>query len=127
MKHLIVSSVCLFFLLSSWYLYDTYAGSYIEESKYLLEERILPAIINENWDTAEYYYNIVEDKWREFENVSEYFLDTAAVNKTDEMIHKTKFHIMTRDISNAAAYTSELEHMLTYLHENEMLSPENIL
>ncbi|MDO5414933.1 MAG: DUF4363 family protein [Bacillota bacterium] len=126
MKHLIVSSLCLLFLLSSWYLYDMYAGSYIDESKYLLEERIMSAILNEDWDAAEYYYNIIEEKWMRFKNLSEYFLDTATVNEAGEMMHKARYHIMTRDISNAAADTSELEHMLTYLHENEMLLPGNI-
>ena len=103
-----------------------YAGSYIDECNTLIENEILPAILIEDWDVSQQRYNIIVDKWQKFESISEYFLDTAAVNEADEMIHRTKYHIMTKDVSNAASDVSELKHMLTYLHENEMLSTGNV-
>ncbi len=126
MKNLMVSIVCLLILIVPWCMYDKYAGTYINGCSDLIEERIMPAILAGDWDAAQQYYNIMVDKWDKFEMISEYFLDTAAVNEADEMIHKTEYHIITRDTSNAASDASELKHTLTYLHENEMLSPGNI-
>lgn len=126
MKNLIISIICLLILIVPWCIYDMYAGSYIDECNALIENEILPAILIEDWDVSQQRYNIIVDKWQKFESISEYFLDTAAVNEADEMIHRTKYHIMTKDVSNAASDVSELKHMLTYLHENEMLSTGNV-
>lgn len=126
MKNLIIAIVCLLILIVPWCIYDRYAGSYIDECSNLLEKEIIPAIMTEDWDNAQRHYNIIVDKWPKFEMISEYFLDAASVNEADEMVHKTKYHIITKDISNAASDASELKHLLTYLHENEMLSTGNI-
>ena len=127
MKNLLISILCLLILIVPWLIYDRYAGTVITYSAELLEKEVIPAIVDNEWEKAEKKYNIIVDKWKRFEKISEYFLDTAAINEADQMIHKTKYHIMMRAPGDASADSSELKHMLTYLHENEMISPGNIL
>ena len=126
MKNLIIAAVCLLLLIVPWCIYDKYAGSTISKCTDILDSVILPAVQNEDWETAEKSYKEIMKYWNRFEKISEFFLDAASVNEADELVNKTKYHIKLRDASNAAADSSELIHLLSYLHENEMISYGNI-
>lgn len=126
MKSLMVSVLCLLMLLIPWTIYDNYSVNTLESYNYILEREIIPAVEEGDWNTAENSFNKIENDWEKFENISEYFLDTQAVSEVDELLYKTKYHIIMHDGSNAAASSAELTHMLTYLHQNECLSTGNV-
>lgn len=126
MKNLIAAVICLVVLIVPWSIYDKYAGNTISKCTDIIDTSILPAIEIEDWDTVEKSYGLILNDWNKFEKISEYFLDTATVNEADELVNKTKYHIKMHDASNAAADSSELMHLLNYLHENEMLSSGNV-
>lgn len=126
MKNLIIATLCLLALIVPWSLYDYYASETIYGCTDILDKEVLPAITDESWQTAEENYNIILDEWSRFETIAEFFLDTEAVNKADELINKTKYHIIMHDASNSAADVSELKHLLNYLYENEVLSTGNV-
>lgn len=126
MKNLIISTACLLMLMIPWFLYDNYSGGMIKDYNNIIENKVIPAIENGDWDAAEREYGRLAKDWKKFKAVSEYFLDAKTINEANELINKTKYHILMHDPSNAAAGLSELMHLLSYLHENEMLSPENI-
>lgn len=126
MKNLMVSVLCLALLMVPWLIYDNYSTKVISQCTGILEAEIIPAIKTEEWNEVEESYIEIEEKWKSFERISEYFLDTQAVNEADELINKTKYHILMHDSSNAAACSAELIHLLGYLYENELLSSGNI-
>lgn len=126
MKNLLVSILCLGLLIVPWLIYDSYSTKTLNHCTYTLEEEVIPAIKTNEWKSAEESYAKIEEDWSTFEAVSEYFLDTQSVNEADELINKTKYHIIMYDNSNAAACSAELVHQLNYLHENEILSFGNV-
>lgn len=126
MKNLVIATLCLLALIVPWSLYEHYASTTIYGCTDILDKEVLPAITEESWQAAEEDYNIILNEWSRFETVAEFFLDTEAVNEADELINKTKYHIIMHDTSNAAADVSELKHLLNYLYENEILSTGNV-
>lgn len=125
MKNLIISTICLLLLIIPWGIYSNYARNVIYGYTDTLDA-VMSGILDEDWNEATKNYDTIVSKWKEFETVSEFFLDTEAVNEADELINKTRYHISTHDTSNSAADVSELNHMLRYLYENEILSTGNI-
>lgn len=126
MKNLMIAVLCLLILIVPWLIYDEYAGTTISKCTDIIDKTVLPAIEAEDWDTVDEGYSSILKYWDKFEKTSEYFLDTSAVNEADELINKTKYHIRMHDASNSAACSSELLHLLNYLHENEMVSFGNV-
>lgn len=126
MKNLLAAVFCLLLLIIPWCFYEHYASNTIGSYTDILDNDIMPAVLSEDWETAENKYNEIIKNWENFETVSEYFLDTEAVTEADELINKTHQYIIMRDASNASANAAELKHMLNYLHDNETLSSGNL-
>lgn len=127
MKNLLIAILCLLFLIVPWELYDRYSTAAVKEYCTIIEEEILPATVNNDWDTATTSFQSIKKDWEKFKKISEYFINAQIINEADRLVSKTEYFIYTKDMSNAAAISSELKQTLVYLHENEMLSIGNVL
>jgi len=126
MKNLIVSVICLLILIVPWLIYDNYSTNAIEYYTKTIKEETIPAVIREEWDIAETSFSLIADDWQRFEKVSEYFLDAGSVKEASRIISETNYHIIMRDADNAAAGSAKLIDVLSYLHENELLTTDNV-
>ena len=127
MKNLFISILCLMALIVPWELYDRYSTAAINDYCTILEEQILPSVMENDWDSATMTFRSLDEDWEKFKKISEYFINAQIINEADRLVSKVEYFITTQDQPNAAAISSELRQTLTYLHENEMLSIGNVL
>ncbi len=127
MKNLLISILCLMALIVPWELYDRYSTAAVNDYSTIIENQILPAVMDDDWDSAIVAFRSIDEDWEKFKKISEYFINAQIINEADSLVSKAEYFITTKDKSNAAAISSELRQTLTYLHENEMLSFGNVL
>lgn len=126
MKHLVISILCLLGLILPWGIYNNYSAGVIAGFNAALEEDVLPAIGSGNWQNAEKSFDVIQKDWKKYQKVSAYFIDTASISDVNGLISRTDAYILMRDASDATAECALLKDKLRDLHENELLSHENL-
>ena len=102
----------------------------IDLSRYLdksiIKEEILPAIEDDDWDTAEKRFAFIAKDWDRYKKTSAFFIDTQSVNEVDCYVSRAYYYIKLRNQSNAAAETAFLEYRFDFLHANEIPDMGNL-
>ncbi|MEY8368925.1 DUF4363 family protein [Anaerovoracaceae bacterium 42-11] len=127
MKALITSIISLAILVSCWGLFYHYSDQNLHDIITECEDAVMPAIENENWDTAFEAFQSQYEKWHNYRDKALFFLDTQQVNDADSNFAKTLMYIKAKDVSNSSGELLALTEQLRFLHENEGLSLRNIL
>lgn len=127
MRNLIISIVCLLFLIIPWGIYDRYSSHTIEAYQIILTHQIIPSIEMGNWQEAEEAFDVITEDWERYRTVSAYFINGESINEVDSSLAKARYYIKLHSPANAAAEASYLIHRFEFLHENELPSPGNIL
>lgn len=127
MKALITSIISLAILVGCWGLFYHYSDQNLHDIISACEDAVMPAIENENWDTAFEAFQTQYEKWHDYRDKALFFLDTQQVNDADSNFAKTLMYIKAKDVSNSSGELLALTEQLRFLHENEGLSLRNIL
>ena len=118
MRVLIISTICMLIIIIPWGFYDKFATDTVENYKSIIKEEILPAIEDDDWDTAEKRFAFIAKDWDRYKKTSAFFIDTQSVNEVDCYVSRAYYYIKLRDQSNAAAETAFLEYRFDFLHAN---------
>ena len=127
MKALITSIISLAILVGCWGLFYHYSDQNLHDIITECEDAVMPAIENENWDTAFEAFQSQYEKWHNYRDKALFFLDTQQVNDADSNFAKTLMYIKAKDVSHSSGELLALTEQLRFLHENEGLSLRNIL
>ncbi len=63
MRDLIISTICMLIIIIPWGFYDKFAADTVENYKSIIKEEILPAIEDDDWDTAEKRFAFIAKDW----------------------------------------------------------------
>ena len=126
MRDLIISTICMLIIIIPWGFYDKFAADTVENYKSIIKEEILPAIEDDDWDTAEKRFAFIAKDWDRYKKTSAFFIDTQSVNEVDCYVSRAYYYIKLRDQSNAAAETAFLEYIFDFLHANEIPDMGNL-
>ncbi len=126
MRDLIISVICMLILFIPWGIYDRFATETVNSYKSIISREILPAIENNDWDTAETRFDFIAKDWDRYKKTSAFFIDTESVNEVDSYVSKAYYYIKMHDAGNAAAEAAYLQYRFDFLHENELPNPGNI-
>lgn len=126
MRDLIISIICMLILIVPWGIYDKFSTDTVGEYKKTISEEIIPAIENDDWETAEKRFSFIAKDWDRYKKISAFFIDTESVNEVDSYVSKAYYYIKLRDPANAAAESSFLQYRFDFLHENELPNMGNI-
>lgn len=126
MRDLIISIICMLILIVPWGIYDRFSTDTVGEYKKTISEEIIPAIENDDWETAEKRFSFIAKDWDRYKKISAFFIDTESVNEVDSYVSKAYYYIKLRDPANAAAESSFLQYRFDFLHENELPNMGNI-
>ena len=126
MRDLIISTICMLIIIIPWGFYDKFATDTVENYKSIIKEEILPAIEDDEWDTAEKRFAFIAKDWDRYKKTSAFFIDTQSVNEVDCYVSRAYYYIKLRNQSNAAAETAFLEYRFDFLHANEIPDMGNL-
>lgn len=126
MRDLIISIACMLILIIPWGIYDKFSTDTVESYKTIISDEILPAIENDDWDTAEKRFGFIAKDWDKYKKISAFFIDTESVNEVDSYVSKAYYYIRLKDPANAAAESAFLQYRFDFLHENELPNMGNI-
>ncbi len=126
MRSLIISIICFSILTISWALFVDYADENIHAMTGSIEDIIMKSITTEDWETADYQFEKLTDKWHKKKKVLTFFYHTSAINDTDFSIARAKGYIKSKDASMAIGELLCLKEQLAFLHLNDLITPENI-
>lgn len=126
MRDLIISIICMLILIIPWGIYDRFSTNTVEDYKSAISDEILPAIENNDWNTAEKRFDYIAKDWDKYKKISAFFIDTESVNEVDSYVSKAYYYIKLRDAGNAAAEAAFLQYRFDFLHENELPNMGNI-
>lgn len=126
MRDLIISIICMLILIVPWGIYDNFSTDTVGEYKKTISKEIIPAIENDDWETAEKRFSFIAKDWDRYKKISAFFIDTESVNEVDSYVSKAYYYIKLRDPANAAAESSFLQYRFDFLHENELPNMGNI-
>ncbi len=126
MKDLVLSIACLLALLIPWGIYEGHSSHTIDDYKSLIDNRIIPAIEEGDWETADSAFGFIAKDWDRYKKISAYFVDTGSINEVDSVVSKVFYYIRLKDASNSAGEAAYLKYRFDFLHENESPSPANI-
>ena len=126
MRDLIISIICMLILIVPWGIYDRFSTDTVGEYKKTISEEIIPAIENDDWETAEKRFSFIAKDWDRYKKISAFFIDTESVNEVDSYVSKAYYYIKLRDPANAAAESSFLQYRFDFLYENELPNMGNI-
>lgn len=126
MRSLLVSSLCLAILLTVWGCFYHVSAEKSDEYICQINEVILPAVNNEEWELAESEFKLLGNDWHKYKNIAAYFFDTDALNEADYSVARADEFIKAGDPSNSAGELAALREQFKFLHINESISPGNI-
>ena len=126
MRDLIISIICILILIIPWGIYDRFSTNTVEDYKSAISDEILPAIENNDWNTAEKRFDYIAKDWDKYKKISAFFIDTESVNEVDSYVSKAYYYIKLKDAGNAAAEAAFLQYRFDFLHENELPNMGNI-
>ena len=126
MRDLIISIACMLTILTPCYIYYEYSADRSDRYVYKIEENIIPAIVEHEWDKALSDFNDLAKQWQRQKKISVYFLSTEDINEIDSIMSKTFYYIKMEDDSNATGEASYLKEQLELLHRNEIPDLKNV-
>ena len=97
MRDLIISTICMLIIIIPWGFYDKFAADTVENYKSIIKEEILPAIEDDDWDTAEKRFAFIAKDWDRYKKTSAFFIDTQSVNEVDCYVSRAYYYIKLRD------------------------------
>ena len=127
MKDLLISICCMLLLVVPWEIYSAYTSGTIRQCADVIDAKLLPAITEDDWDTARENFDDISKSWDSYKKIAVYFLSTDALNEVDSTICKAFYYVQMEDDSNASGEVSSLQYQLRYLHENQSPTLANIL
>lgn len=127
MKDLLISICCMLLLVVPWEIYSAYTSGTIRQCADVIDAKLLPAITEDDWDTARENFDDISKSWDSYKKIAVYFLSTDALNEVDSTICKACYYVQMEDDSNASGEVSSLQYQLRYLHENQSPTLANIL
>ena len=93
MRDLIISIICMLILIIPWGIYDRFSTNTVEDYKSIISDEILPAIENNDWNTAEKRFDYIAKDWDKYKKISAFFIDTESVNEVDSYVSKAYYYI----------------------------------
>ncbi len=127
MRALIISTISLLLFISIWGIFDNYSKDTLKAMISSCENDIMPAIQQEDWDTASRNFTQQYQLWHDYRQKALYMLETDLLNKADEGFAKALMYIDAKDLSNSSGELLALQKHLTYIHQSESLTLRNIL
>ncbi|MDD2217905.1 MAG: DUF4363 family protein [Eubacteriales bacterium] len=126
MKSLLISVLCLTIVVGICVVYDNYSESEIASYRNIIEDKILPAVEQEDWDKAIEEFEAMESKWDSYREKASFFYNTNRINDIAFTLVRTKGYIKASDVSNSSGELQCLSTQMDLLQKNESFIKENI-
>ena len=127
MKHLSYSVVILLIFISVWGIYIYYSDIAISQLKNELYEDVLTAVRAEDWTEAKEEFVEFKNDWKKYRRIAHLFFNTEKINEIDLSIATCEFAIDSAHAEETSSDLGYLIELLSFLHESEQLSAENLL
>jgi len=127
MRALIISTVSLLLFIGIWGIFYHYSDDALQGMISSCQNDVMPAIQQEDWDTASHSITQQYQAWHEYQQKALYMLEADSLNKTEEGFAKTLMYIQAEDLSNSSGELLALKEQLTYLQQRESITLRNIL
>lgn len=127
MKALIIS-LCIFLLIIIlWFFILNHMDQSLHELIDMIENKIEPAILHGNWNEASKEFLILKERWNEHQGLYNLFIDEASIMEINYANARISVFIARKASILALSELSFVKEHLSALHENELISIENIL
>lgn len=127
MRSFFISILCLLMLIGTWVTYSNYSDENIYNFIDTIEYSILIDVEAGNWDQATSKFEKFEDDWHSYKKLASYFFSTDKINDVEYSLARTKYYLQSKEYSNTSGELSCLKEQLRLLHENELLTLQNLL
>ena len=126
MRAFITSVITLAILIGVWTIFFQYSNHSLHRLIHDIKNQIMPAIEQENWDTAYELFDEQYQQWHTYEKNARYMLETDLLNQIDEDYARTLMYIKAKDLSNSSGELLALQETLKALQKNESLILSNV-
>ena len=127
MKALIISLCIFLFIIILWFFVLNHMDQSLHELIDMIENKIEPAISQENWGEAKEEFLILKERWHEHQGLYNLFIDEASVMEINYANARINVYITKKASVLALSELSFVREHLSALHENELISIENVL
>ena len=127
MRAFLISITLLLTVSALWCGFDLYSDAALTDFTDRIHTEILPSVEQEDWPSAVSDFSVLGENWETYRRRAAFFLGTGDLNEISEEIAKTARYIKAQDVSNASGELACLADMLLFLHQNESVTPANIL
>lgn len=126
MRALIIAFVCIALTISTWLLFLNHADESLHQMSAIVEKKVYTEVDKGQWQEAEKDFEQFTDKWHDHKDIYSLFLDHSIIAETDFSIARTKDYIKSKSTALSLAELSCIKEQLKLLHQNEMLSFDNV-
>lgn len=125
MRTLIISLIIFILLIALWFFIMDYMDESIDELLSLQEE-IHEFVVLEDWQSALKRLDYFNDRWNTHQAFYHLFLNQENIMQVNYAISKTKIYMIYEESALSLGQLSFIEDQLNFIHEDELISIENI-
>lgn len=126
MRSLIISIISIILVITSWSFFGSYSDRNIHKLMNEIDNGILVSVYEKDWRKAEDQFNAFSERWHNQKKTYSFFFNSADINEADYSIARTKNYIHARDISLASGELNCIKEQLNFLHQNELITLDNV-
>ena len=127
MKPVIISTVCVLFLIAVWSFFYSFSGVILTDFSEELSGPIYDKIAGEDWTAAEESVRSLSGRWEKNKTVFYMLSSHAVVRETDVALARLAEFIRNREASDANAEIAAISELFLSIRQSEAFSIDNIL
>lgn len=126
MRALLISILGMIIIVTGWSIFVQYSDESIHKLVNSIEEEILINVQAEDWDKAADQFDRLSKGWHDQKKIYSFFFNTTDINQTDYSIARAKHYIYSKDLSLASGELNCIKEQLRFMHNNELITLDNI-
>lgn len=126
MKTFIISSIIFFLIILFIVFYIIFLNVTINEMNIELEKIIITAK-DENWNKNKDLLNLFDNQWKNKKKIFESFVYHNKTDKIGDLISELKLYNEFKNKNQIILKAQALKLLLTYIYDDEIPTPENII
>lgn len=127
MRALINATLIIVIIISIWGVFIQHIDDNLDLLISIIEEDVEVNLNQANWSEAAVGMKKLSEEWENQKKVYAFFLSTLDMNEADYAITRIKSYISTEHLALATGELAILKQQLKFLHDNELITLENLL
>lgn len=122
-----IISFCAFVLIIAiWFYIQNHLDQSLHDLISIIEENIADDIAEKDWNQASISFSNFKDRWHQHQELYNLFINQDAVMEVNYAIVKTEAYIQNEDVVLSLGELAFIKEHLNFLHQNELVTLENI-